>query len=224
MGQILDDVAGVDVPCARCRDQVELNPRMPISQLFRQILIKPTWGDNTREPAKAFALSCFAQLSYMRLSRYDVEASDRYDFIPSEHLDDLISTRQGVGLEQVFAEADLPLLVVERPFFTYLAIDRGDFAIVAVRGTAKASEWLTNLNAQKIGGGGADVFVATGGGLDRVLDFNFAQGDRVGLLNKVTYSAAQVDADTVVTLDGGAQMVLVGVQLSGLSDGWITMV
>ena len=75
-----------------------------------------------------------------------------------------------------------------------------------------------------IGGAGTDVFVATGGGLDRVLDFNFAQGDRVGLLNKVTYSVAQVDADTVVTLDGGAQMVLVGVQLSGLSDGWITMV
>ena len=151
LGQILDDVAGVDVPCARCRDQVELNPRMPISQLFRQILIKPTWGDNTREPAKAFALSCFAQLSYMRLSRYDVEASDRYDFIPSEHLDDLISTRQGVRLEQVFAEADLPLLVVERPFFTYLATYRSDFAIIAVRGTAKASEWLTNLNAQAIG-------------------------------------------------------------------------
>lgn len=156
LNRILDDVAGVDVPCARCRDRVELDPRASIFQLFQQILVRPNWGANAREPAKAFALSCFAQLSYMRLSRYDVEASDRYDFIPSQHLDDLIRTRQSVALEQVFAEADLPLLVVERPFFTYLATYRSNFAIVAVRGTAKASEWLTNLNAQKIGGDEAE--------------------------------------------------------------------
>ena len=156
LDRILDDMAQADVPCARCRDQVELNHRVSIAELFRKILIKPTWSANEREPAKAFALSCFAQLSYMKLSRYDVEASDRYDFIPSEHLDDLIQLRQGVDLQQAFAEADLPFLVVERPFFTYLATYRGDFAIVAVRGTAKASEWLTNLNAQKIGGGDAE--------------------------------------------------------------------
>ena len=156
LDQILDEVAGMDVPCARCHDRVELNPRVSMAQLFQQILVKPDWRSNRREPAKAFALSCFAQLSYMRLSRYDVEGSDRYDFIPSEHLDNLIDTRQSVALEQVFREADLPFLIVERPFFTYLATLRDDYAIVAVRGTAKASEWLTNLNAQKIGAGDAE--------------------------------------------------------------------
>lgn len=154
--RILDDLRRVNVPCARCRDPVVIDPKLSIFHLFDQVLKRPDWRSNEREPLKAYALSCFAQLSYMRLSRYDVEGSDRYDFVPSEHLDGLIEARQSLALEQAFAEADLPFLIVERPFFTYLATLRDDYAIVAVRGTAKASEWLTNLNAQKIGAGDAE--------------------------------------------------------------------
>ncbi|CAN7603326.1 SwmB domain-containing protein [Phenylobacterium sp. LjRoot164] len=73
------------------------------------------------------------------------------------------------------------------------------------------------------GGAGADLYVTgSGRGEDRVLDFNFAEGDRVGLLAGTTYSTAQVGGDTVITLTGGGQMTLVNVQLSGLGDGWIT--
>jgi uncharacterized repeat protein (TIGR02059 family) len=73
------------------------------------------------------------------------------------------------------------------------------------------------------GGAGADLFVtASGRGADRVLDFNFAEGDRIGLLPGTTYSAAQVGGDTVITLTGEGHMTLVNVQLSGLGDGWIT--
>ncbi|WP_293399780.1 DUF4347 domain-containing protein [Phenylobacterium sp.] len=74
-----------------------------------------------------------------------------------------------------------------------------------------------------IGGAGADLFVTAGGrGEDQVLDF--AAGDRVGLLAGTTYSAAQVGADTVITLSGGGHMTLVNVQLSGLGEGWITTI
>ncbi|MFT4936963.1 MAG: Ca2+-binding RTX toxin-like protein, partial [Pseudoalteromonas distincta] len=72
------------------------------------------------------------------------------------------------------------------------------------------------------GGAGADMFHAVAGaGLDLVTDFNAVEGDRVVLNSGSVYSVAQVGGDTVVTLGAGDQMVLQGVQLAGLADGWI---
>jgi len=36
-----------------------------------------------------------------------------------------------------------------------------------------------------------------------------------------TYTLGQVGADTVIDMGGGHQMILVGVQLAGLTPGWI---
>jgi hypothetical protein len=72
------------------------------------------------------------------------------------------------------------------------------------------------------GGSGADVFHTFGdAGIDRVLDFNRAEGDRVLLDPGTQYSVAQVGADTVISMTGGGRMVLVGVQLSVLTSDWI---
>jgi Ca2+-binding RTX toxin-like protein len=72
------------------------------------------------------------------------------------------------------------------------------------------------------GGPGADFFHAFGdAGLDRVTDFSQAQGDRILLDPGTQYTVAQSGADTVVTMTGGAQLVLVGVQMSTLTAGWI---
>ena len=72
------------------------------------------------------------------------------------------------------------------------------------------------------GGSGADVFHSFGeAGLDRITDFNFAEGDRLRLVAGSTWSVAQQGGDVVVDLGGGAQVVLEGVQLWSLGDGWI---
>jgi hypothetical protein len=60
-----------------------------------------------------------------------------------------------------------------------------------------------------------------GGGVDQVLDFRVADGDRVQLSPGQSYSLSQSGADTVIDLSGGDRLILVGVQLSGLPDGWI---
>jgi Ca2+-binding RTX toxin-like protein len=79
----------------------------------------------------------------------------------------------------------------------------------------KGSDTLT-------GGPGADSFHTFGdAGLDRVLDFHRAEGDRVQLDPGTTYSVAQSGADTVISMSGGGQMVLVGVSLASLTPGWI---
>ena len=86
------------------------------------------------------------------------------------------------------------------------------------------NDWLSgDLGSDTISGGaGADVFHTFGeAGVDRVTDFNLGQGDRVLLDQGGAYTVAQVSADTVITLGGGARMTLVGVQLSTLGDGWI---
>jgi Ca2+-binding RTX toxin-like protein len=72
------------------------------------------------------------------------------------------------------------------------------------------------------GGAGADVFHTFGdAGMDRVLDFSLAEGDRVQVDPGTQYAVAQVGADTVISMTGGAQMVLVGVQMSSLTGSWI---
>ena len=72
------------------------------------------------------------------------------------------------------------------------------------------------------GGAGADLFHTFGAaGIDRVLDFNVAEGDRVLLDPGTQYTVAQVGADTVISMTGGGQMILVGVQSSALPAGWI---
>ncbi len=73
-----------------------------------------------------------------------------------------------------------------------------------------------------IGGAGADIFHTFGdAGIDRVTDFNLAQGDRVQLDPGTQFTVIQVGADTVINMTGGGQMTLVGIAMSSLTTGWI---
>jgi Ca2+-binding RTX toxin-like protein len=73
-----------------------------------------------------------------------------------------------------------------------------------------------------VGGLGADVFHGSqDAGLDRVMDFSLAEGDRVMLDPGTTYTVSQVGDDTVLNMGGANQMVLVRVQMSTLTGNWI---
>jgi len=85
------------------------------------------------------------------------------------------------------------------------------------------NDWLSgDMGDDTIAGGsGADTFhISVRAGLDRVIDFSAAEGDRVQLDSGAVYSVAQVGSDVVITLDQ-AQMVLVGVNLATLPNGWL---
>jgi len=72
------------------------------------------------------------------------------------------------------------------------------------------------------GGTGADLFHdSQDAGIDRVTDFNLAEGDKVMLDPGTTYTVSQVGADTVIDMGAGNQMILVGVQMSTLPPGTI---
>jgi Ca2+-binding RTX toxin-like protein len=72
------------------------------------------------------------------------------------------------------------------------------------------------------GGAGADTFhMFSEAGIERVTDFNRAEGDRVLVFSGQTYTVSQSGADVVIDMGGGNQMILVGVQQSTLTDGWI---
>ncbi len=77
-------------------------------------------------------------------------------------------------------------------------------------------------NDTETGGAGADIFHGSQNiGMDRVLDFNYGQGDRVELDPGTTFTLSQVASDTVIDMGGGNEMVLVGVTLSSLPSDWI---
>jgi serralysin len=72
------------------------------------------------------------------------------------------------------------------------------------------------------GGAGADTFHSfSGAGLDRIIDFSLAEGDRVQLDPGTAYTTKQIGADTVVDMGNGDQVILVGVQLSSLTGNWV---
>ena len=72
------------------------------------------------------------------------------------------------------------------------------------------------------GGAGADTFhTFSGAGIDKVLDFHLSEGDRVQVDPGTIYTVSQVGADTIVDMGAGSQLILVGVQMSTLTPGWI---
>lgn len=88
-------------------------------------------------------------------------------------------------------------------------------------------DWLSGDRGDDTiwGGGGGDSFHIWGAsGLDKIMDFNRAEGDRVLVSEGATYSFAQVGADVVIAISGGAQMVLAGVSTTALTDGWIVSI
>ncbi len=85
-------------------------------------------------------------------------------------------------------------------------------------------DWLSGDRGSDTltGGLGADIFhTFSQAGLDRVTDFNRAQGDRVMVDPGTQYTVAQSGADVVIDMGGGNQMVLAGVQMSALTGDWI---
>ncbi|MBU1377744.1 MAG: calcium-binding protein [Alphaproteobacteria bacterium] len=102
-------------------------------------------------------------------------------------------------------------------------IVRGGQGNDVVSGGLGADFVAGDLGADTLSGGaGADIFhTHAAAGLDRVLDFSAAEGDRVNLLPGTAYTLSQQGADTVIDMGGGNQMILVNVSLASLPDGWI---
>jgi hypothetical protein len=86
------------------------------------------------------------------------------------------------------------------------------------------ADWLSGDRGDDTvsGGAGADVFHSFAeAGLDLITDFNFAEGDRVRLEPGASYAVRQQGADVVIEMTA-ARVVLQGVQLTSLGEGWLT--
>jgi serralysin len=78
-------------------------------------------------------------------------------------------------------------------------------------------------NDTMTGGAGADLFHSSAdAGIDRILDFNYAEGDRLVLDAGTPHAVTQLGADVVVTMASSAdQVILVGMQLADLPGDWL---
>ena len=83
--------------------------------------------------------------------------------------------------------------------------------------------WGDRGNDTLSGGAGADLFYSfSGAGIDRITDFNYAEGDRLRLEGGPSRTLAQAGSDVIVDMGNGDQIILVGVSLSSLGSGLIT--
>jgi hypothetical protein len=72
------------------------------------------------------------------------------------------------------------------------------------------------------GGEGADIFHSfADAGIDRVMDFSVSEGDRVELEPGTVYAVRQAGADTVIEMQSGGKVVLMGVEARTLLSGSI---
>jgi Ca2+-binding RTX toxin-like protein len=100
---------------------------------------------------------------------------------------------------------------------------RGGQADDVLTGGADA-DWLSGDRGSDTlsGGAGADTFnVFRGSGLDRVLDFHPAEGDRVRVEGGFGYSLVEEGGDLALDFGNGDRLVLVGVEPAALTSGWI---
>jgi serralysin len=82
----------------------------------------------------------------------------------------------------------------------------------------------SQVNDRLYGFTGADISHSfAGAGLDRVTDFNRAEGDRVFVAGN-QYTVSQTGADVTTDLGGGTTLVLAGVQQSSLTGDWIVSI
>jgi serralysin len=102
----------------------------------------------------------------------------------------------------------------------YLRGEDGDDVINGGSGFDDANGNMGNDTVT--GGAGADLFHGSqDAGIDKVMDFSLAEGDRVQLDPGTTYTLSQVGADTVLDMGAGNQMILVGVSMASLTPGSI---
>ncbi len=73
------------------------------------------------------------------------------------------------------------------------------------------------------GGAGADQFnLISGAGVDRVMDFNAAEGDFVTIEGGLSYSLTFIGGDAVIDIGNGDRMTLVGISNAGqLGANWL---
>jgi parallel beta-helix repeat protein len=86
------------------------------------------------------------------------------------------------------------------------------------------NDWLSGDRGSDTltGGAGADTFHSfSGAGVDLVTDFHAVEGDRVQLDPGTHFTLSQVGADTHIDMGNGDEVILQGVQLSTLPDGWL---
>ncbi|KAA0583491.1 calcium-binding protein [Azospirillum sp. B21] len=76
------------------------------------------------------------------------------------------------------------------------------------------------------GGEGADLFVTgRGGGRDLVTDFDFAEGDRIGLAGSLHWRVrSNVSGDAVVDVRGSGSLTLAGIAADEVTSAWFTAV
>jgi hypothetical protein len=101
--------------------------------------------------------------------------------------------------------------------------ERGGRGNDLIRG-GPGEDWLSGDRGDDTlwGGQGADVFHSFAeAGIDRVMDFSTAEGDRVELEPGTVYAVRQDGADTVIEMRGGGRVILVGVDARTLQPGSI---
>jgi serralysin len=105
-------------------------------------------------------------------------------------------------------------------------IVRGGQGADVLNGGAGNDQLFGDLGDDVLSGGtGADVFhFAPNGGVDRVLDFNLAEGDRIELDGVASYTLTQSGSDAVIVEGAGTdEVILVGVQATSLGVGAILL-
>lgn len=108
---------------------------------------------------------------------------------------------------------------------------RGGVGNDALHGGAGADQMMGDIGRDTLwgdagndtlwGGAGADLFIfARGGGRDRIGDFRYAEGDRIGLTTGMTWRVGSNNGNALIDFGSGDQVTLNGVAPGQVGRDW----
>ena len=118
----------------------------------RQLFPELNWGNTQFDSEKAYCMAIFSEIAYYSISKLETNQSGRIKVVPCFGYKELMSTYRRVNVRQLINEMfdnEAEVTIVERELSVAIIVRINQVVIIAIRGTAKLYDWLSNIKAIK---------------------------------------------------------------------------
>ncbi len=108
------------------------------------------WQDNLFSIEKAYVCALLSELAYYNIPNFEVKDAERVNLIPCVAYPDIKSSSNTNDFNDIMRSFEFnSYFIIERKYAVVTGVVTPKVIFIAIRGTAQAYDWLTNLNIGK---------------------------------------------------------------------------